>query len=695
MDDMQKHLNFTNAERTAGKYEDQYISRFGSHFSLKFDHEGRGLLPAGIGPLNTNMGVYFAADINDERWSLPLQYVYCFDRENKGISDFDLKRTMNRLLLVSKENHAGIAMEWEFISPFYPRDKKLSTAPFFYVVCRLKNTGGTVKTGKIYGGLESLKDQKREEGKMLLTQKIDTAAAFRGPEAVPGKLLHYELALAAASDACSFGLTATTSAYWDCLVYEYSLKPGETCEAEFILSCFLLDKSIITCHGDECPLYYQKEFCSAEEVVSYAREQRQHILSRSDLFDEIFKKASIPRHIKDFICWNFHIYAGAAWLLARQGGKAFYTNYEGGARYFSTVDVEYNLGLFYALFWPELITDQLELWEETYHKGNCHRPHSFGPQHRIMEHDIGAGFAIDEQMYIPGPMPVEENSNFILIHFLYYKYTGDSSFFKKQMELCLELADYIADSDLNGNGLPDAGTNNTLDSFEDLLKNMEDQVFLGVKAGTALMALCLMLEELGIREPRSGRYREQYQRIFDTIEREAWAGDHYVVTVSSKQPAGWDRPAPLTTNGMAYLFFTGSPLPLSSERLKQDILTSQTDYTLWPSMGVWRDMTAMYLGIMPGAEYNFRPDFRNDMYPRSVNSAGIIQTYAGIAVDMPRKRITVAGDAEGLFPLAAFADWDKGVIPFIEISGGSILVIDGTEKMKGFTIDRLFKNRRE
>ncbi len=688
MDEMQKHLNFVNAELAAQKYEDQYISRFGSHFSLKFDHEGRGVLPVGIGPLNTNLSVYFAADINDERWSLPLQYVYCFDRGNRGISDFDLKRTMNRVSLISKENHRGVEMEWEFISPFYPQDKKLSTAPFFYVVCRLTNQSDSIKTGRIFGGLENLKGQKREPEKRLLRQKVDTAAAFRGPEAVPGKLLHYELGLAAETDGCCFDRVVNTSAIWDCLVYDYSLAPGESGEFGFILSCFLLDKGIITCHGEECSLFYQNEFGSTEEVISYARDQKLQILSRSHLFEDIFIKTSIPQHIKDFIYWNFHIYSGAAWLLVRPGGKAFYTNYEGGARYFSTVDVEYNLALFYALFWPELITDQLELWVETYNKGNRHRPHSFGSRHRIMEHDIGAGFEIDEQMYIPGPMPVEENSNFILIHFLYYKYTGDSSFFKKQLNLCLELADYIVESDVNGNGLPDLGTNNTLDSFEDLLKNMEDQVFLGVKAGTALIALCRMLDELGVQGVQQGRYREQSEKIFTTIENEAWARDHYVITVSPRHPAGWDRPAPLTTNGMAYLFYTGCPLPLSVDRLKQDILTSQLDYSLWPSMGVWRDMTAMYLGIMPGLEYKFRPDFRNDMYPRSVNSAGILQTYAGIAIDVPGKRITVAGTEEGLFPLLPFADWENGVIPFMNISGGTISIISRTESMNGFKIEQ-------
>ncbi len=689
MDESQKHLHFTNAERTAHKYEDQYISRFGSHFTLKFDHDGRGVLPAGIGPLNTSLGVYFAVDINDEKWSLPLQYVYCFDRGNRGISDFDLKRTINSVSLISRENHPGVEMEWEFISPFYPQDKKLSTAPFFYVVCRLANISDTPRRGKIYGGLENLKDQKRDPEQMLLKQKIVTAAAFRGPETVPGRLLQYELGLAADMDGFGFDRVENTSAVWDCLTCDYSLEPGESCEIGFILSCFLLDKSIITCHGEECSLYYQSIFSSTEEVISYAKDQKLQIMSRSNLFDGLFIKASIPQHIKDFIYWNFHIYSGGAWLLVRQGGRVFYTNYEGGARYFSTVDVEYNLALLYALIWPELITDQLELWEETYNKGNRYRPHSFGPRHRIMEHDIGAGFEIDEQMYIPGPMPVEENSNFLLIHFLYYKYTGDSSYFKKQLDLCLQLADYVVESDINGNGLPDIGTNNTLDSFEDLLKNMEDQVFLGVKAGTALMALCHMLKELDAENTQYEKYRQHYERIFKTLEDEAWAGEHYVITVSSRRPEGWDRAAPLTTNGMAYLMYTGLPLPLSVERLKQDILTSQADYSLWPSMGVWRDMTAMYLGLLPETVYNFRPDFRGDMYPRSVNSVAIVQTYAGIAIDMPRKKITVSGETDGLFPLLPFADWERGLIPYIRISGENISIIDRTDSMKAFAIERL------
>ncbi len=685
MSDRQKELHFIQADLAPERYEDQYISRFGSRFSLQFHPKGRGVLPVGLGPINTNLAAFFAAEIDGELWSLPLQYPAGFDRTTRSIDEFSIHRSMTTAVLKSEADHPGIDLEWEFTSPFYPQDKLLSSAPFFYATARLRNRSDSVQTGRVLGGLENLETRCLPD-QIGVVQAMSVAAAFRGPETKPGRLLHYQLGMAALDSGAHMELVETSCAYWQTAQYDYALAPGETLEFSFVLACCLEEKDIVSYHGEPCSLFYQRELATVEAVIAYAADNYAEALRKSRAFDAIVQNAPFPQHMKDFIYWNFHIYLGGTWLLRRPSGQSLYTNYEGGTGYFSTIDVEYNLAPFYASFWPELLTDQLSIWAETYQRGNRRRPFSSGPRHRIMSHDVGGGFVIDEQVYIPGPMPVEENCNYILLHYLYYRYTGDSSLFSRYRALCCELADYVLETDVSGTGLPDIGTNNTLDCFDKLLRDMDDQVFLGVKAGTALRVLGAMLEDIDGDSEAAQPYAQGSEAIIDSLEAEAWQQDHYVITISRSKPEGWDTASPLTTNGMAYLFFTGQPLLLDAERLRSDMLLTQQDYTLWPSMGVWRDLTAFYLGLRPSTEYKFRPDFRNDMYPRSFNAVAMLQAWAGIGVDVPNKRLIVCSDADGRFPLPMLADWHAGVVPEIVVKNGQV-VSDGSDLLRDFCIE--------
>lgn len=685
MEEKLEKIAFKRDGIEAMRYEDQYISRFGSHFSIKFDPEMRtgGVMPVGLGPNNAFAPLYLGFDIEEEsvtsRWSLPVNYSWPFNKEEKVIRDFDIVRTMNRAKLISREDHSGLEVSFEFVSPFYPRDREISTAPFFYIRALLKNTSQEPLKGRVYIGLEDLKEKIRDDrGNIILS--VPFAAAFRGPEMKPGRLLNYDLAVALTSGEAQAYRFDNISAYWDTHAVRYDLKPGEEFEKEFIFACYLTDESIVKYHGEDCDFYYKDHFFNVEEVIDFARENRQEILRKTDLFDSLFLNSSLPEEIRNFIAWNFHIYLGATWLLKHPLGRTFYTCYEGGTGYFSTIDVEYNLAPFYALFWPQLIADQLDIWAETYEKGNSERPFAFGTEHRIMEHDVGGGFEIDEQIYILGPMPVEENSNFILLNYLYYSYTGSLEYFEKHRQLCLDLADYIIDSDVNGNGLPDVGTNNTLDCFEDLYKDIEDQVFLGIKAGTALLVLARMLKDCDLQE-ESDRYSLRAREIFTTIDEKGWKEDHYILTLSDRKPEGWDGKSPLTTNGMAYLFFTGQELPLERSRLREDLTESAHDYTMWPSMGVWRDLVGCYFDLEPAGTYNFRPDFRGDMYPRSFNSLGMIQAYPGISISIPDGEIKISRRKDGRFPLTAFANWNSEKIPWIELKDGLAEITGQTERL--------------
>lgn len=687
MSELRDLLHFQHADLAAGIYEDQYISRFGSHFALRFTPQGRGVLPVGLGPINTNLPVFFAVSSDDQIWSLPLQYPRAFDQKTRCLEPFSPERTMTSVTLKSEADHPNLVISWEFCSPFYPQDKKLSSAPFFYITGKVTNNAPTSQDITIMGGLEDSAQTCYDTTWGIVKQRVRVAAAFRGPETKPGKLLHYELGLSMVEQSQGSQTSdrlrtsnesptemLTSCAKWQCLSKNATIKPGETWVVQFVLSCYLLDPGIVSYHGELCDFYYQSVFDNTQQVVEYARSQHTAIMERTTEFDRLFLESSLLQHMKDFIAWNYHIYQGSTWLLRRPNGQVFYTNYEGGTGYFSTIDVEYNLALFYAMFWPDLIKDQLGVWADTYAKGNRYRPHLSGPYHRIMPHDVGGGFIIDEQVYIPGPMPVEENSNFLLLCYLYYKYTGDRACIQQYEALCCELADYILDADTTGNGLPDIGTNNTLDCFDRILRDMPDQVFLSVKALTALLALVNLLQELS-QGDKVKRYQAHAVKMRRTLEEEAWLGDHYALTISPDRPNGWDRPSPLTTNGLAYFLFTGHELPLDAKRLHTDLVLSAQEYTIWPSMGVWRDITGLYFGEVPTTCYRFRPDFKNDMYHRSFNAVSLLQAYAGLGVDVPQRRLVLTGGVDGRYPLPFLANWETGEIPWLIRKDGCVELV--------------------
>jgi hypothetical protein len=152
------------------------------------------------------------------------------------------------------------------------------------------------------------------------------------------------------------------------------------------------------------------------------------------------------------------------------------------------------------------------------------------------------------------------------------------------------------------------------------------------------------------------------------------------VTISPRRPKGWSQASPLSQNGLAYLLFTGRALPLPAARLRVDLERTLADYTIWPSMGVWRDLIAGYLGIDPVGAYDFRPDFRGDTYLRSFNSIGFVLARAGIGVDLPGRRLRVSSPRDGEYPLPFLADWERGVVPVLMLRSGKATIHPQTER---------------
>jgi hypothetical protein len=166
----------------------------------------------------------------------------------------------------------------------------------------------------------------------------------------------------------------------------------------------------------------------------------------------------------------------------------------------------------------------------------------------------------------------------------------------------------------------------------------------------------------------------------------------------------------LTSNGLLYLMRADTPYGLDAGRIKDDLVNASKmtwrevgnphigdpdDRGMWLSANIWRDMTASYLGLDWSSNfdayrravnmkkkhnegvfadsyfYDTKPQWEWDLtyYPRGITAIGVPSALAGMRIDAPNKTLhfkPVRGDLK--FPLFMFADWEKGVVPWVTVS---------------------------
>jgi hypothetical protein len=230
-------------------------------------------------------------------------------------------------------------------------------------------------------------------------------------------------------------------------------------------------------------------------------------------------------------------------------------------------------------------------------------------------------------------MTIEEDSNFILLHHLYYHFTGSDALVREQKQFLLDLAQKMIAMDTNGDGLPDQGSINTFDDAPRSINASQNQLYLGVKMMAALAALRAMPAFADAPESWKNSASAAVEKIAQTIKA-SWRDDHYPIAVGeqkfkrigvllpsgSKQspaeaptkPLSADDPSGYSNylaNGLVPLFLTGCEnlvpsIPELSDHLINAHLMTETKYgdahrdgwsNVWISQNIWRDASAMYL----------------------------------------------------------------------------------------------------
>ncbi len=557
---------------------------------------------------------------------------------------------------------AGYRFTVTFTSPFYPGDEKLSGAPFFYVDVAVENLGDSAASPLFVLARPQKQDYESSAVTSFTTPsstgfQTKTAYTYWDETVNPGKSLQADEALAVprgeAGDvtfiteedkfrafspthiwglASPAGYPRTYSDYRKPIFSFYprgytgatwspTIAPGDTARKQFVMAGYVGSRVLKVANDSYSDstfkFKYTGSFADVRDVVEYAVSQRNagdDLEGRSRFFDGVFSSpdylllpAQYSDPVKKLIAYSFQSFLMNTWSAVSESvpGREWFSTWEGSScRFHSTIDMEYNSSWFYFDLWPGKMRLLLEEWP--LYPRTC-------AQGMFLSHDMGIMDQATGQAY-PNNMAVEENADYILLLYKYWKTTGDNAFMQSKFPTVRELVDFIVNCDYNGNGLPDLYTGNTLDQSTLALQYGKDQSYLGVKclaAHQAAREMALSLSSQDIAE----KCRAQAESINQTLEQDLWLSDHFAVCFDD-DVLREDREAYsiYASNGLGWLA-SGSRLSgltaANEDRMRLDIANSAArtlktygcthssydSYNEWVSQNIWRDQAAAMLGV--------------------------------------------------------------------------------------------------
>ncbi|MHC4788195.1 MAG: glutaminase domain-containing protein, partial [Planctomycetota bacterium] len=489
---------------------------------------------------------------------------------------------------------------------------------------------------------------------------------------------------------------------------------------------------------ERTPFKYLQLFGSREEMAAWALAEKEEIERRCDVLDAAVGGWSLGSSASHLTALALHSFLLNTWWTMRRDGRDWFSVWQGSSHYHSTIDVEYNDGLFYLALWPELLRMQLEEWADFEVDGKQTLGKS-GEDTSFLCHDMGSDYVVGRQMY-PHHMEVEENANYLLLLAAWAFLTGETTAAAGQLPLCRRLAEFIVQSDTDGNGVPDTGTANAVEDASAAVQFGREQVYLAIKAQAALWALAELEQKCGVQDSQAERWRAAAAKSTKFVEEEAWLDDHYAVALagpaeettdppSGHRPegelAGWDGYSIYTANGLLYLFLGGIKTPRwRLNRFAEDIENATRammtpygsrhsdvgDGNVWFSQNMWRDYVAAYLGVdllnnverywdyqlatgesrRSSLYYDSTEGDGLSFHPRGVTIFGMAASAAGMSVNRIDSQLTLRPVRTTLtVPLLPLADWEGMRVPVLTVrnrEGVAVARISEEALLEGLTV---------
>ncbi|MBN1550110.1 DUF4965 domain-containing protein [bacterium] len=398
----------------------------------------------------------------------------------------------------------------------------------------------------------------------------------------------------------------------------FTVPPGCESLRDLAISVYTT-QNILLIDGSPAAFAYTRDFRGAKEAAREFLINRDRLIKQDNAFNTCFEAWSETSDYQNLATLAFQTFLANTWLMVLPDGSMRYSEWEGYPQYHATMDVVFNTSLFHFMLTPDLLGNMLANWPKYMQNGH-------------MPHDMGKGLIIGKSSY-PAPMTVEEDANFILLHYLFAAATGDMSLAASQSQLLDKIAESLLNADTDADGLPDKGTITTFDDAPQYISTAENQIYLGIKTVSALSAY-LRLRTGDVTESTQEGIQEYKCKLLTTMKK-LWEKDHYPVINMSILSAGQpkyvlhpfvdadeeteQKPVETTSaeysnylaHGMVPLLVTGQyEKDLSGLKLDEHLAIAHrmttTEYgdahaegqrNVWVSQNMWRDIAGMYMGV--------------------------------------------------------------------------------------------------
>lgn len=603
--------------------QEAIIGRLGSRFSMNFRPREHKVYLSPMGrfydqPMEMGIGLR----LNGKTYILPFADLEDAILFTKVEQEFLVEGLEYRV----RDDKLGLEFVCRIHAPFYPEDRQISSAPFFYLDFSVRSYIHGRKDFKPIDGewFFSLSGSRVDiDGNITasIESKLDKDCWYNTVECPQESHFPFsENAFYGEIKVCPLNPkekwntdTNFSSVYFS---KSFLLKnPADILQETLIVSGYQ-PNIILKAWQKDCRFQYAEYFENIDTVVEYARSRRNELLQKTALFTKTVSGASISPASVSLIACGFQNYLANSWWVSDDDGNDWFFIWEGWCGFRSTLDVEYNDSWFALLYWPELLEKQMKAWFRII------QPEGFP------SHDVGILLKVDSQTY-PHHMPVEESCNLLLLAYSLWRFRGNRKWEQHFAQL-VKVVEYLVATDSTGNGYPNLGVANTVDDAAASVQYAKEQTYLAVKVLAALTAFIEMAQNTTSFESIDSlleKSRNMIAKIRNTMETVAWPNDHYAVCLPQSTDGlrdiwtgkeikgdgldGWNAYSLYTTNGLLYLLATGIKPDLNYERLLIDLQNSVekslTSYgcthsnvdrgNVWLSQNMWRDQIAAYLGL--------------------------------------------------------------------------------------------------
>ncbi len=721
------------------------IARLGSRFSLLLEPHQRQIRYSGVGRFLDS-----AADLavglvlpDGTRRAMPF---------TKLVDPFYNVEQFERTNSITYRAHSPeyrLRFEFNLHSVFYPQDEKLCLMPAFYLEVRvnpveqvrwIKPQGDTPREVELFLRLD--RPGARQSGQSgcvgrgpclaleyenTLTPRL-TTSNLEAPLPDDGRTALVRECIVSLND------NAMVSEDGKELRVRLPVTPiGSGIKWRLVWGSYTADPVLWVKQDDRtipAKLRYTRYWSSLEEVMTDAVATRDQRLVQSRNLEKALEQAPLraaERHLlnqsfQQFLSNTFWCDLPAEEPMAAPG--SWFSTWGGSGFAHAMLDVEYNVALVYLCLWPQLLGQQFAQWARA---ATVHEP----SRGRCMPRDLGRGHLVGRASAGPD-MPVEHNSNFLLLLQAYTHWTGDLGPVRQHADLVAQLADYLVWTDRDESGFASEGVLNGLHDAGPAQQFGRKQTYLAIKRLAALNAATNLLRQAQ-RGEHAQRYENLVHRFVSEVDHAAWLGDHYAVCVDAsaanlrdvwtdqplpyEQLPGWDAYSIYTGNGLLLPLLTGHPLLLTHHRLWTDITnsvretlgpygcghTSLDKEAVWVSQNLWRDHLARYLGqagpsfaqgywdlqVMSntaGQSLGFVDTYIGNnlcFHPRGIVAMGYLLCGPRLTIDQlapggPRFTLKPDRTYAQRWPLLPLADWKAGKIPIcvveVNADGSRVLI---------------------